>query len=496
MNRNGRKYNQYKGLREYLDVVTSNNKINQLVEATSSSEFFNNEIEVFDNSITIDESWVNKIEEYLTYISNAIQEGRRFILNTGETVDIEKIKKVTKDSIVDLAKHSDKIRNFDFEKATVEPKKLLVIEKNDDYGLYENRFLVFLIFYIKSFVSIRYEKIKDAQSSLIIKSNFSNDAFIYKDNIKYNFVIEDKRFNEFKIEETDINKNIFERIENIEGIINQFLKSDLISLVRKLPPIQEPIIKNNVLKNDPNFVKCYELYEFLKNYNEDGFIIENKNVKTNKLSKDFVHFFKYIPIMMTFLSYSEVKELFPLLNEEYEKEKMEKNEIFLNKIKEATSLDELNLKDVLFFLKNIYISIEEKDNEIKKLTSEKEEALKNLTIKFEDEKQKIYAEYILKEKENNKIIQRISEEKNNLNEKIKELNEEIDKTRHLLNSVSKSYLNNSENLNEQQFTDLEKDYEFFTNYFINEWKKIKKDLKKKKKEEIKKLLKRKEKLNG
>ena len=282
MNRSGIKYNQYKGLKQYLSVVIKNPKLEQLGDLVKNSPSLFNEINTFENSIKIESDWIEKIEFYLPFISSAILEGRRFILNTGETVDIEKIKRVSKDSIVDLAKHSNNIRKFNEVNQDVEPRKLLIVEKNDDFGLYENKFLVYLLLLLKSFVSMRFDKIKEAQSVLEIKTTLKNNVTIFKDSISYDISVDDIRHTDLKVEENDVNKDLINRLNAITSTIEQFFKSDLISIVSKLPLISEPIQKNNVLKNDPNFVKCYELYEYLKNYSKDGFEIEKFDLEGDR----------------------------------------------------------------------------------------------------------------------------------------------------------------------------------------------------------------------
>ena len=123
MNRSGRKYNQYKGLKAYLNIVSKSPKLTQFADLMINSPAFNIRVKSYENKIEIDPEWVEKIEFYLPFVSEAILEGRRFILNTGETIDIEKVKRVGKDSVVNLAKNSTNIRKIDIN-GDVEPKKL------------------------------------------------------------------------------------------------------------------------------------------------------------------------------------------------------------------------------------------------------------------------------------------------------------------------------------------------------------------------------------
>ena len=52
----------------------------------------------------IDEEWIVAIERGLHYIAKAIKEDRQFIRNEGEVLPIEKIRRVSKDSIIGRAR--------------------------------------------------------------------------------------------------------------------------------------------------------------------------------------------------------------------------------------------------------------------------------------------------------------------------------------------------------------------------------------------------------
>ena len=55
----------------------------------------------------IEEDWIKAIEEGLVFVEKAVAEERQFIRTNGEVVPIEKVKKISKDSVEHLAKHSD-----------------------------------------------------------------------------------------------------------------------------------------------------------------------------------------------------------------------------------------------------------------------------------------------------------------------------------------------------------------------------------------------------
>ena len=321
MDRTGRRYTQFKGIKGYQDIVKSNDKLLTAYEKIIASSKAKNEIKGKINDIKIEEEWILKLEEYLPYISSCIQENRKFIKNHGETVPIEKVKKVSRESVIDLAMHSKNIRTIK-ENNEIEPSQILVVQKLDDYSVYENKFLVFLLKYLKSFVEIRFDKIREAKSLYETKTSLSNQVNLFRNAISFNIEINDKRFRDLNLEENDKNTILIQRIRKIEVVINQLLHTELIEQVSKTPSIRPPIQKTNVLKNDVNFVKAVELYEFVTNYSKPGFeIIPIETVKTD-FSKEYLSYFSMIPTLLTFLSYAEIKDLFKLYEEELKNKMM------------------------------------------------------------------------------------------------------------------------------------------------------------------------------
>ena len=101
--------------------------------------------------IEIDYSWVDTIEEAIPAIDNIIRNPRRFIVSEEDVVRIEKTKKISLESIKDLAVHTNYIQEVD-DDGFVKPIKLLNIFKEETIDLYENRFIYTLITTLNRFV--------------------------------------------------------------------------------------------------------------------------------------------------------------------------------------------------------------------------------------------------------------------------------------------------------------------------------------------------------
>ena len=112
-------------------------------------------------------------------MEKAIAEERQFIRNNGEVVPIEKVKRVSRDSVEHLSRHSNLITK----KSTGDnliPEQLYTVERLNDYAVYENRFLYMLLTYLNEFIGMRYMRILDLtntyQGSLDLEKNSGNAA--------------------------------------------------------------------------------------------------------------------------------------------------------------------------------------------------------------------------------------------------------------------------------------------------------------------------------
>ena len=86
----------------------------------------------------------DKVEKTIPYIENILAAPTRLIVNEEEVVKIEKIKKVTVESIKHLSKNAGFIEDVD-ENGDVKPGKLLNVFKEETLNTYENRFIYTLI---------------------------------------------------------------------------------------------------------------------------------------------------------------------------------------------------------------------------------------------------------------------------------------------------------------------------------------------------------------
>ena len=301
-------YNSFMNLKKNLDEINDDG-IKSLLKGMDSK------LEAFDVKIIVHEDWIIKIENTLKYIENAIVENRQFIREDGEVLPIEKIRKVNKASIANLAKHSEYISKVPKEDDSIIPDKLYTIEKETDFSVYENKFLFLLLTTLRGFLSVIQEGISDAIESgyttlSVKKKNKLNDL---EDNI--NILLEGKNRGENSIP-SEL-KDTIDRIENISSRIDSFLNMNLMKEMSKYPLISSNITKTNVLRMNENFKACVDLYEFITRYDELGYdvILNNRIIHLDESEKTEI---EIALLTIETLAYKDSKELSKAFNKEYE----------------------------------------------------------------------------------------------------------------------------------------------------------------------------------
>ena len=227
--------------------------------------------------VIYDYSWLEKMEDTMYYLDNIMRNPKKFIINEEEVVKIEKARKVTVESIRHLTQHTSYIQEFDQKSGEVKPSKILNINKEEDYDMYENRFIYTLLVNMKMFIA-------RVSGDCINGSNMVSNK-----NIKYSAVT---KINSEKVG-IDINLNatdskglnpssknglsIAQRIDKVNLQIANCMNSDLIKKLEKahVTFVRSPIKRTNVILKNPNFQKAMELWTFLESYNFNNVIEEN-----------------------------------------------------------------------------------------------------------------------------------------------------------------------------------------------------------------------------
>lgn len=386
---------------------------------------------------TIDESWVVKIEEGLKYVEKAIAEGRQFIRTNSEVVPIEKVKRISRESIEHLAKHSDMITRVpDNPEDNLVPDEILMVEKLTDFAVYENRFLYMLLDYLVRFIDFRLDRISKLRAKYL--SDFSLKKCVESKGSKIDFEItvkEERSNNPYPLFD-EKSESLLRRVNDCKQIVNALLNTELMISVSKAPMLKPPITKTNVLKMNNNFKSSLALYEYIASYKGEGFT-------TEEVTKQFYPFTDVQGDeiadsinLVEFISYKYGNDISNLLEAEYQKEELRRKEEEakrvveqIRRLKKRVAESGKSMEEYMLMLEN------------------RNKALEHVEEEFIKAKEEIVAL--------NKEIEELKLEKDRLNSEILSLQDQIEELQNEIERLNEKYTNDMAELQEQHALEVE-----------------------------------------
>lgn len=434
----------YRAYMYMQDLLKSDFTYNYINESFKDGDEGNDSLDGKTNEKVIDMDWVVAIEETLPYIQKAIDEQRRFIKQVDNVVRIELAKKVGPDSVKHLSQHTNFIAKVEGDMVT--PNKILTIEREESFAIYENRVLMTLIRKALHFVDDKYSKMKDVPNDSYNKIQVKRHMELNEKKVDFviNYVNESHDTLADDLDVLDVSAlSDFDRIRRIRSTLNEFLNTALMREIAKEAEVRPPITQTNLLKKNPNFKKAMELWNFLDSYKRKGFEIvgeEYQGKMTEEVKQDVYFSMGFQHFMMTLTTNPGLRSI---LHEKYEEEnaRIAEEEAKPEKLREAAmqaKLDEIRKEEMEIRLKEI----REREKKILELTNE----VKNLRVTLDQKEQQILTlkgqisalqDQIEELKEELKVtklklleaeneIKRLKEENQALKEKIEELNNTID----------------------------------------------------------------------
>lgn len=283
----------YRSYKYMQDMLKSDFTHNYIEEALKDGDEGKDSIFGKTNEKVIDMDWVIAIEETLPYIQKAIDEQRRFIKQAENVVRIKKA------------------------------KKILTVEREEGFAIYENRVLLTLIHKALMFVDDKYSKMKDVPNDSY--NNITMNRHLELNQQKLDFSVNYVNENhESLAEDLDV-ENIeslsdFDRIRRIRQGLNECLATPLMKEIAKEPQVKPPLTQTNLLKENPNFKKAVELWNFLDTYKKQGFELvgEEYNGKMTDENKEDVYLaMEFQHFMMSITTNPALRKM---LQEKYEEE--------------------------------------------------------------------------------------------------------------------------------------------------------------------------------
>lgn len=265
----------YRALSDYRQQTLADHNCTSLRMAIATTDTEQDKIVMTRAMCTIDNDWVDAIEEGLVHIEKAIKEERQFIRSNGEVIPIEKVKHVSRESVEHLAKHSNLITQYDNEDEII-PEKLYTVERLNDYSIYENRFLYMLLCFLRDFITVRYNEILELSNKYEAEIAFNKKITTAKQQMTYTLSMRDVKRDDPYLKENNPAKDTIDRIHLLLKTVIAFLGTPLMQEVAKVAMLKPPITKTNVLKMNNNFKGAVALYEFIMSYDKKGYQIEHQ----------------------------------------------------------------------------------------------------------------------------------------------------------------------------------------------------------------------------
>jgi hypothetical protein len=275
------------------DMLKSDFTHNYIEEALKDGDEGKDSIFGKTNEKVIDMDWVIAIEETLPYIQKAIDEQRRFIKQAENVVRIKKA------------------------------KKILTVEREEGFAIYENRVLLTLIHKALMFVDDKYSKMKDVPNDSYNNITMNRHLELNQQKLDFsvNYVNENHESLAEDLDVEDIESlSDFDRIRRIRQGLNECLATPLMKEIAKEPQVKPPLTQTNLLKENPNFKKAVELWSFLDTYKKQGFELvgEEYNGKMTDENKEDVYLaMEFQHFMMSITTNPALRKM---LQEKYEEE--------------------------------------------------------------------------------------------------------------------------------------------------------------------------------
>ncbi len=350
--------------------------------------------------IEIDEEWVKEIEKGLEFVEKAVKEERQFIRTNGEIVPIEKVKKVSRDSVSHLARHSNMITHLpDDPKDTIVPDSIYMVEKLSDYAVYENRFVYMLLCYLRDFIHLRIKKITEIRMTYICDFELKRNIQTKSKSSSFQTIYhEERKDNPYPLDNKE-SVSILKRISDCQEIIMMLLNTNLMQEVSKAPMVKPPIVKTNVLKMNNNFKNSLALYDYIVNYKGDGYTSEEVTTNFVPMSDATLDEIMELPTLTYFLTYKYGNDLAEILKTAYleEEENRRKKETKalleqIKRLKKKVLESGQSMEEYMLLLEKRNRMLEEDSQELQKtkaLVVELNKKIDLLNLEIEDLNKKI-----------------------------------------------------------------------------------------------------------
>lgn len=219
-------------------------------------------------SSAMDMTWVKEIEDCIPDLNEIVNNPKRTIQTLAEVVEVEKVKKTSRESVQHLASHSQFVKTID-EDGNVTPSKILNVYNDDFFAIYENKFVATLLRRLFIFVEKRYDYIIHQATLRDVEIlYFKNKTNIDGSDIEIETKI---RYSKPSLDAADEKlAKMIKRINDIRRYLRFFGNSEFMRILHRERDVRNPILQTNIIRKNPKYRHCYHLWQFINSYNEAG----------------------------------------------------------------------------------------------------------------------------------------------------------------------------------------------------------------------------------
>ena len=222
--------------------------------------------------------WIQHFENAVPALENISKDPKKHIRLERYITPIELARKITNESVVHLASHTQYIKDVDKD-GNVMPNKILTVSAEDEYGIYENRFVKTCIERALNFINKRYDYItKHADTR-------DSDAVVVKNKVRVGEVLYEYE-TKVKISvpsadegNREANELILKKIALIRKRLNYLAQSWFMEQLKSAKPVNSPIMQTNIIVKNPNYKKAHILWKFMEKYDKLGISIHVKETQ-------------------------------------------------------------------------------------------------------------------------------------------------------------------------------------------------------------------------
>ncbi|MGM9858383.1 MAG: hypothetical protein ACI311_03940 [Bacilli bacterium] len=219
--------------------------------------------------------WIQHFENAIPALENISKDPKKHIRLERYITPIELARKITNESVIHLASHTQYIKDIDKD-GNIIPNKILTVTAEDEYGIYENRFIKTCIERALNFINKRYDYITkhaDTRDSdaVVVKNKVQVGEVLYEYETKVKISVpsadEGNR---------EANELLLKKIALLRRRLAYLSQSWFMEQLKDCKPVNSPIMLTNIIVKNPNYKKAHILWKFMESYDKLGISIHVK----------------------------------------------------------------------------------------------------------------------------------------------------------------------------------------------------------------------------